>query len=152
MNELYNIHLEEFPDSKTIQLIKSGLSDYNQLKSGISGGNELIVSLRDERKLVVGGLIGFTYGNWLHIQTFWVRDDLRKKGFGSHLLTKAEKEAVNRGCRIANLETFGFQAPKFYMKKGYELFGEIENAVGNFNIYFFRKKLASEFECLLSII
>jgi GNAT superfamily N-acetyltransferase len=41
------------------------------------------------------------------------------------LMAVAEEEAVRRGCRNAWLDTHEFQAPGFYEKLGYAVFGKL---------------------------
>jgi GNAT superfamily N-acetyltransferase len=69
------------------------------------------------------------------------RRNVKAKGHSSRLIEAAENEAIKRGCKIVDLSTFAFQAPEFYRKNGYEMFGELENAVSGYSIYFFRKNL-----------
>jgi GNAT superfamily N-acetyltransferase len=116
MDHSYTIDLEVSAAPEDVQVIKKGLASYNSQKSGIGGAKELSVFLRNEEKTTVGGILGFTYGYWMHIQTFWVEENLKGNGYGSQLLEKAEKEAIKRGCRIVDLATFSFQAPEFYQK------------------------------------
>ena len=66
------------------------------------------------------GLTGETFGNWLCIHYLFVAEQLRKMGIGSDLLAAAEKEAKQRGCKNAFVDTFSFQAPEFYKKHGYK--------------------------------
>ena len=141
MEEIYTITLENTPDSNDVCLVKKGLADFNRQKSGVSGSQMLNVFLRNARGITVGGLLGFTFGEWLHIQILWVEENVKGKGHGSRLIEAAENEAIKRGCKVADVSTFAFQAPEFYRKNGYEMFGELENAVGNHSIYFFRKNL-----------
>jgi len=42
------------------------------------------------------------------------------------MLELAEDEARRRGCRAAVLYTITFQAPGFYERHGYRIFGEID--------------------------
>ncbi|HEY9636555.1 MAG TPA: GNAT family N-acetyltransferase [Coleofasciculaceae cyanobacterium] len=81
--------------------------------------------LRDSDENLLGGLIGSTYWQWLYIDIFWVHESCRGEGDGDSLLAAAEQEAVRRGCRYAHLDTFSFQAPEFYQKRGYVIFGEL---------------------------
>ena len=140
--EIYTVSLEELLESEGVHFVKKGLADFNRQKSGVGDSKELFVFLRDRQEKIVGGLLGFTFGEWLRIQTLWVAENVQGSGYGSWLLLEAEIEALKRGCRIADLQTFGFQAPEFYRKNGYEMFGELKNAVGSESIYFFRKKLS----------
>ena len=52
--------------------------------------------------------------NWLS-----VADPYRKHGVGSQLMAGAEAAARAEGCRAAYLDTFTFQAPKFYERLGF---------------------------------
>ena len=49
--------------------------------------------------------------------------------------------ARQRGCIGAYLDTFGFQAPNFYPKHGYEIFGTIEDHPRGSRRVFFKKQL-----------
>ncbi|MGL5334968.1 MAG: GNAT family N-acetyltransferase [Enterovibrio sp.] len=81
----------------------------------------LAVFMHDEAGERQGGCIGYTYGNWLHIDLLWVAKSQRGQGAGSQLLGAIEKAAKARGCRFAILDTLSFQARPFYERHGYEL-------------------------------
>jgi len=53
----------------------------------------------------------------------------------------AEVEARKRGARYAYLDTFDFQAPEFYKKYGYEVFGVLEDFPSGHTRYFMKKQL-----------
>ncbi len=55
--------------------------------------------------------------------------------------SRAELEARQRGARCAYLDTFSFQAPDFYKKQGYEVFGELRDFPEGHRRYFLRKQL-----------
>jgi hypothetical protein len=52
----------------------------------------------------------------------------------------AEGRAVERGCHSAWVDTFSFQAPGFYRKLGYEVFGELDYPPEH-KRFFLRKRL-----------
>ncbi|MDN0200844.1 N-acetyltransferase [Streptomyces sp. S.PNR 29] len=80
----------------------------------------------DETDTLAGGLAGHTWATWLHVAYLWVDERHRGTGLGSRLLAEAERVArEERGCRAARLETWDFQAPEFYRKKGYQVVCEI---------------------------
>ncbi|RQS71550.1 GNAT family N-acetyltransferase [Burkholderia sp. Bp8963] len=74
---------------------------------------------------VLGGLVGRTSLGLFFIDLLYVPESLRKDGLGSKLLHAAEAEAKQRGCARAVLYTITFQAPAFYEKHGYRVFGEV---------------------------
>jgi hypothetical protein len=59
-------------------------------------------------------------------------------------MSRAESEAVARGCHGAWLDTFEFQARPFYERLGYVCFGELEDYPVGSARYFMRKLLSSE--------
>ena len=64
---------------------------------------------------------------WLLINLLIVKEELRGRGYGHQLLTMAEEEARKMGAKNAYLDTFTFQAPEFYKKHGYHVFGELKD-------------------------
>jgi GNAT superfamily N-acetyltransferase len=60
---------------------------------------------------------------------------------GSQLLNEIEQLAKEKGCRLICLDTFSFQAPGFYKKHGYKVFGVLEDHPKGFNQYFLEKRL-----------
>ncbi|MGH7829497.1 MAG: GNAT family N-acetyltransferase [Candidatus Binatia bacterium] len=138
------ITLEDKPDPADVQLIRESLFQFNVSQTGAFDFQELALFLRDDRKAIVGGLVGWTRWKWLHIDNLWLAEPIRNKGYGSDLLAAAEAEAVARGCTLADLDTFSFQALGFYQKRGYEVFGALENIGGQYTKYFLRKVLGQE--------
>lgn len=52
-----------------------------------------------------------------------------------------EKEAKKRNCRFISLDTFSFQAPKFYEKLGFEQVGQETDFPKGFDKFYYRKKV-----------
>jgi ribosomal protein S18 acetylase RimI-like enzyme len=100
--------------------------------------------LRDTTGKLMAGLAGMIYYRWLFIDLLWVAEQIRGQGHGKTLLDVAEEEARSRGCQQVWLDTFSFQAPGFYEKSGYTLFGELSHYPPGHRRYFFRKTLSSE--------
>ena len=78
----------------------------------------------------MAGLHGWTWGDCFYVQSLWVREDLRRQGWGTRLLRAAEAEATARGCRRALLWTLDYQAPSFYQRLGYQVIGRVEGFPG----------------------
>ncbi|MCX5373272.1 GNAT family N-acetyltransferase [Streptomyces sp. NBC_00015] len=77
---------------------------------------------------LAGGLVGHTWTTWLHVTYLWVDARHRGTGLGSALLAEAERIArEQRGCDRVRLETWDFQAPEFYRRRGYEVVCVIED-------------------------
>ncbi|MCP4427876.1 MAG: GNAT family N-acetyltransferase, partial [Chloroflexi bacterium] len=90
---------------------------------------------------VVGGVIGELFFGWFHVDLLWVKEELRGQGYGRRLLARVEEGARQRGAKNAYLDTFSFQAPDFYKKLGYEVFGELPDFPAGHQRYFLMKKL-----------
>jgi hypothetical protein len=56
-------------------------------------------------------------------------------------MTLAEEKARERGAKNAYLDTFSFQAPDFYKRLGYDVFGELPDCPHGHQRYFFRNQL-----------
>jgi len=141
MPEEYRIVCTDSPDDADYTVVGFGIRDFNNRHGGASGHQPLCLFLHAPDDSVVGGLIGSTYYGWFYIDLLWVREDLRGHGHGQHLLALAEQEARQRGAKGAYLDTFSFQAPDFYRKNGYEVFGELGDFPVGHTRYFFRKRL-----------
>ena len=92
---------------------------------------------------IVGGLVGRTDSipSWFEISMIWVDERIRQAGLGRRLMQQAEDEAHRRGCHYARLATSNFQAPEFYQKLGYKLYGTLDNCPPGETVYYFWKKL-----------
>lgn len=96
------------------------LLKYNLSRIEDKNPKDLGIYFEDESGKKLAGLIGDTHGNWLTIKFLWVYEELRGQNIGSSILKKAEETAKDRGCKYVFLDTFSFQAPKFYIKHGYK--------------------------------
>lgn len=141
MKTICAVTLEESPQPEDIQCVKGKLANYTIEKSGLGKTKKIVLLAKNAENAVIAALLGFTFGGWFHMETLWVDEAVRGKGLGKNLVRRAEEEAVARGCRIVNVETFSFQAPEFYRKLNYEQLGEADDIGNNHKIIFFRKNL-----------
>jgi GNAT superfamily N-acetyltransferase len=112
---------------------------------GTSGEREfpLHVWILDDTDRLAGGLVGHTWATWLHVTYLWVDDRHRGAGLGSALLAQAERVARReRGCAAVRLETWDFQAPRFYVKQGYEVVCVIPDYPPGITEYTLTKRLS----------
>ena len=99
-----------------------GLRAYNgQFLDLTNFSGDIGVYVRDEKGVMLGGLIGVRKGDWLNIDYLWVSDTVRGSGVGSQLINTAENEARRKGYKLALVDTVSFQARPFYEKQGYQL-------------------------------
>jgi GNAT superfamily N-acetyltransferase len=141
MKEEYNIVYVEKPGADEWGTIGQGIGDYNEQQAGDDSSRSLCFVLRAPDQTVVGGVIGETHYDWFYVNLMWIREDLRDQGYGHRLLMLAEEEARQRGAKHAYLDTFSFQAPGFYQRHGYEVFGRLDDFPVGHQRYFLKKQL-----------
>ena len=141
MNPELHITLLEKPDDSAWEVVGGGISAFNLSHAGSDAPTPLCIVLRDETGATLGGLIGDTYYGWLSVSLMYLREDLRGQGYGEKLLLRAEEEARSRGARDVFLDTFSFQAPGFYQKLGYRIFGELVDFPPGHTRYYMTKRL-----------
>lgn len=141
MEEEYQIVYVDKPEESAWGIIGRGVGDYNEQQAGDNKFQRLCFSLQTADEVIVGGILGELYWGWFYIDLLWVKEELRGRGYGHRLLTRAEDEARQRGAKNAYLDTFSFQAPDFYKQHGYQLFGELQDFPPGQQRYFLNKEL-----------
>ena len=79
---------------------------------------------------LAGGLTAYVAQGWLYIRLLGVADGFRSSGLGRVLLDRAEEHARAQGLAGVYLDTYDFQAPRFYRSRGYTEFGRLPAAGG----------------------
>lgn len=128
-------------DQPAWEIIGGGISAFNQQQAGEDHAKNLCIVLKAPDGEIVGGAIGATFWDWFHLDLMWIKEELRGKGFGSRILLEAEAEARLRGAKHVFLDTFDFQAPGFYKRYGYEVFGALPEFPAGHTRFFMKKEL-----------
>jgi len=132
--------VNEHPNEKDVEELKQHLRDYNMTHANSQDGYSIAIFLRDEQHQMVAGISGWLWGECLEIDHLWVQETLRGQGVGKRLVIALEQAAIERGCRQITLETFNFQAPEFYQRLGYHVFGVIEGFGHRFRKFYMQKR------------
>jgi N-acetylglutamate synthase-like GNAT family acetyltransferase len=122
MNE--TIVVTDAPEADDVAVISQGLDAYNEEQGGINDRKLLAVLVKDADGKTVGGISGRSSRGLLLLEFVYLPKILRGGGMGSRLLAMAEEQGRKHGCKHAFLVTFSFQAPGFYKKHGWRVFGE----------------------------
>ncbi|ELY6244826.1 GNAT family N-acetyltransferase [Cronobacter universalis] len=112
----------DIPDEELKARIKKQVGCYNAAHM-TADAQELIISVTDAQGNLTAGLTGRSYWGCLHVEFLWVDESLRGQGTGASLMAMAEEEGRRRGCKRIFVDTFSFQAPEFYRKQGYDIYG-----------------------------
>jgi GNAT superfamily N-acetyltransferase len=118
---------DPLPGEALTRLISDNVISANIARTGFADWHPLGFFLKSPRGEWLGGLTGYIWGGWLHVNFLWVSEALRAQGHGTRLMDAAEEMARERGAVGATLETFTSQAPEFYRKRGYSVFGRIDD-------------------------
>ena len=129
------------PSKKDTNFVREALQKFNNERVGNDGHTPLNIVEHDGDGNVIAGILGGTYWGWMYVDILWVREDCRKIGIGSRLLSEAENEALRRGCHHAHLDTMSWQAPEFYKKHGYEVVGILPDIPSGNQKYLLMKAL-----------
>ena len=136
--------MNRHPSETETDYIREALNQFNCAHVGDDGHTPLNLIEYDADGNIIGGLLGGTYWGWMYIDILWVREDHRRQGVGSRLLTEAEKEAMRRGCHHVHVDTMSWQAPAFYQKHGYEVIGVLPDIPLGNQKYLLMKALQAE--------
>ncbi|MGM0123642.1 hypothetical protein IGI37_001014 [Enterococcus sp. AZ194] len=91
---------------------------------------------------IVGGGVAYSSLYYIgYIDTLWVAEEYRGQAIGANILKLLEQELCEYGCEMCHLDTFDFQAPSFYQKNGYEIFGKLHHKKRNITEFFLKKDL-----------
>jgi GNAT superfamily N-acetyltransferase len=141
MEELQLV-FEPFPGDTVTRFLSDNIANFNIARTGMATWHPVGYFLKNARGEFLGGLTGYIWGGWLHVNFVWVTETLPGQRHGTRLMDAAESFAVERGCVGATLETHSFQAPGFYAKRGYEVFGALADYPPGHSKFFLRKRLA----------
>jgi GNAT superfamily N-acetyltransferase len=118
-----------------------GLMRFNRAQVGAIRYSRKVISVRDGKGRVLGGLILQSYWRESYVELLWLSGRARGAGLGAGLIEQAEREARRRGSRLIHLNTYSFQAPGFYEKQGYRRFGAMSGSPKGKRRYFYVKHL-----------
>ncbi|PVZ87407.1 N-acetyltransferase [Serratia sp. S1B] len=120
-----NINVMDMPDPQDEEYVINSLWAHNNKYDAVDI-HPLFLTVTDDNGKIVAGLVARTWWGGLEVQYLWVSDQYRKNGYGRALMLQAESEALKRGCHMAYVDTFSFQAQGFYEKLGYKPYGHLE--------------------------
>lgn len=139
-----NITIHQATNEK-LKILDEAITDFN-----ISVAKELPRAIIKRLDFIAEDISGQLIGgiqamvvNWgiLQVDLVYVFEKYRKLGMGAYLLNYVEELAKQNGCYLSHLDTFDFQAKNFYLKKGYEIFGVLNDCPPGHERYYMRKDL-----------
>lgn len=136
------IDFAEDPPASDEGYVKEQLGLWNMRETGHEDYAPAYFFLRDGNGKIRGALLSYVWGKWLHVDTFWLDDDVRRHGWGSKMLEAAHEIGREKGATAAWLDTFSWQARPFYERFGYEAVFEVADfPAGHSRIFMCKRPL-----------
>ena len=127
--------------AKASRELWKGLVSFNREQAGPLRYTRKVLTVRDARGRLLGGLILQSYWRESYVELLWLANRARGARYGSRLIQEAERRARRRGSRLIHLNTFSFQAPGFYEKLGFQRFGGMSGSPKGESRHFYVKRL-----------
>ena len=121
--------------------IHEGFTAYGKQRGVTLNYDEFCFMAEDGDGKIIGVITGRAYYNEVHIGDLIVDEKYRRTGLGSRLVHAVEDAYRGKGYDVVTLTTFGFQAPEFYKKLGYEVEFIRESRDPKLSKYFLKKDL-----------
>jgi GNAT superfamily N-acetyltransferase len=135
------LKIENRWDPEQATYIRQRLMEYNLRQVGHMEVENFSLFVKDTDETVLGGITGAILWDIMRVDILWLDDLLRGKGYGSKLIRMAEQYAADKQCKLIKLDTFSFQAPEFYKKLGYEVYGVVEDEPKGFQHFYLYKRV-----------
>ena len=122
------------------EFIGKEFADY-AVQNGVELNYDDFCFAYEEDGKILGVITGRAYYDEVHVVDLIVDPGCRRSGLGSRLVATVEEAYRNKGYAKITLTTFGFQAPEFYKKLGYQIEFVRESKDPKLNKYFLSKAL-----------
>lgn len=130
----------ENPNQEDIQVLIRGITDYAKQQRGFDALDFFAFFIRDENNTIVGGCNGGTLYGGLHIDSLWISDVIRNKGWGTKLVEAALTYGKEKNCNFATVNTMDWEALGFYQRLGFKIEFQRSSFHKNSVFYFLRKE------------
>jgi GNAT superfamily N-acetyltransferase len=124
-------------------LLAQRIYEYNAAATGSDDGESFSAARTNTSGDVEAGVYGWTWCGCCYVTYLWVAENIRGTGVGTDLLDAVERHAREKRCSLVLLASHIFQAPAFYVRKGYEQVARIEDYPVGHGSIFFVKRLAT---------
>ncbi|MBX9467269.1 MAG: GNAT family N-acetyltransferase [Rhizobium sp.] len=125
MTKSVHIELVEGDDALLTGAVDAILDEAAKALGHPFEGRKIQLRAVDTERNFLGGLIGAHLQRWFFVKLLAVSPEARGSGIGAQLLARAEAMAREDGLVGIYLDTFEFQAPRFYLREGYREIGRL---------------------------
>ncbi len=127
------------------QHISTHLRQYNIEQSNgfsVDPGTQVRLTLKNN-EVLIGGISCRAFYKSLLIDHLWIDIEHRRKGYGTKLVTEAERISREHRCISSQTSSYSFQAPEFYQNLGYEVFGVFDGYPNGIKKLYLKKHFGS---------
>jgi len=137
----WTLEMQEPPGEGVVEGLQTCLRAYTEEALGLRyQRRQWAWVARDGDGKLIGGITADLVWSWLYVRLLWVNAPWRGRGLGTALLRAAEERAVAEGAIGALVDTADHQAPDFYRKLGYTVFGTVPDLPPGRTNYFLQKR------------
>lgn len=115
----YKITYQPNPTPEEIQQLNHGISYEAMIKKAMRPIESFAFFILDEDGTIVGGCSGCHMYGSTYIDSLWVEEALRGKGYGKALILEAEALANKSDAHFMTVNTFDWEALDFYKNLGF---------------------------------
>ncbi|MGF0538319.1 GNAT family N-acetyltransferase [Agrobacterium sp. ES01] len=119
------IELVESDDEAVAKAVDAILDEAAEAQGRTFEGRKVQLRAVNAEGNMLGGLFGAHLQRWFFVKLLAVSAEARGHGIGARLLSEAEALARREGLVGIYLDTFEFQAPRFYLREGYREIGRL---------------------------
>ena len=91
-------------------------------------------------KKIIGGALGIVMWAWYYLTDFYIDKKYRNLGIGKKVIEQVENFAKRNNALGVRIDSWNFQAPKFYQKLGYKIWGKFDDCPPGTTHYYMYKK------------
>ena len=124
-----------------IEQIRNDLEEFNDNHVSYRIDGRITIGIEKDGQIIGGLLAYMSVYKILYVDTVFVQEQYRRKGYGKKLMEAMEEKAKQLGANTIRLDTFNWQGKDFYLALNYEQAGYYRNNEEGYEEYFFLKRL-----------
>lgn len=129
--------IENNPTKEDDQIVIQGITDYNNSIHHDPVSHHSIYAKNNGD--IIGGALVYQHSDAVYIDTFWVKEDYRRKGIATELLKRVEHDAYEKGIVKQIICTISPQARDMYQKLGFQLIATVPEYLRGLDKFYLKK-------------
>jgi N-acetylglutamate synthase-like GNAT family acetyltransferase len=129
--------IDNDPNAENDKIIRDGIINFNSqiLKEKAA---HFSIFAKENNQVIAGALI-WEHSDALYIDVLWCDEGYRNKGIGTKIIAMINQVAIDKHVSKIFVDTYAFQAQKFYQKQGFYRIGIVPEYMLGHDRIFMRK-------------